>query len=69
MSVMKGFNMGSMNGTFDVGYLEENQGACSQRRKRVNFHLQFILFHGTPGDFKADGEERNPSSGKRFQIL
>lgn len=34
-----------------------------------NFHLQFILFHGTPGDFKADGEERNPGSGKRFQIL
>lgn len=68
MSVMKGSNMGSMNGTFDVGCLEESQGACSQGRKWVEFPFAIYSFLWTLGDFKADGEERNPSSGKHFQI-
>lgn len=44
MSVMKGSNMGSMNGTFNVGCLEESQGAFSQGRNWVEFPFAIYSF-------------------------
>ena len=61
VSELKGPNVGSMNGTLLLAvWKRAKETDCSQGRgPGWNFHLQFILFHGTSRNFKADAEEKN----------
>lgn len=66
---MKGPNIGNKNETFHVCCLEESQDLAHREETWVEFPFAINSFPWTPRDFKADGKERNPGSGKYFQMF
>lgn len=50
--------MGSMNGAFDVGCLEDGQEACLQGRDRDEFSLAIYSFSMQPQEISKQMERR-----------